>query len=975
MTDMSRSLHELPRETIRLLGSSQVITSVFSVVKELIENSLDAGATSLELRLENYGLDKIELRDNGSGIPTADVPLVAKKYHTSKITSFSDLEDLVTYGFRGEALGSLCSISNLSITTRTKDEEISTTYCYNYQGQITSSRPTHLGKGTTITALNLFKNLPVRRQFYNTNKKKKDELKRIEDLLLSYGIIFPSVRISLRHNKDVVWQKNPVSDLKTAIFETLGNVIGSNLQKRELVLEFPKVEIEMYLPSVGCEWTSVSRSVNDRSFVFINHRPVHHKEIEKMIRNYLGLEKGRYPVFIISIVIPPSDLDVNVEPNKTRVFLHKQEAILELLEDYLKNTYDPMKHCNKENNVTLNVNLQMENGEDEAPAVTITKSQGSYKEVRSTPMETTNHQVKVITMDDMSLLDESLPVIKVTLAEGEKNNEGHLEKVANVAPESEPGQSSRSENPNMFSTQGLNIRSSAQQPHPVGENGTIETLSDRYDEKTALVTDGLDMPVISFDVVTPDDPKERSNVISQNNEFTDDSLSELLSSWPETCNSGKEQTESAPDVAVMENYSKEPTAPSGEQWSKGQGLKGSSGEVIEPVKILNCGKRPLSPDSGHSPPMKRRSLEVNADDSGTFSTPQKENAFKLFAKKMTSKVITANPNCSGSRISELIREAWDNLSVSERTTYELRAGAQTAEKGGTKPLLNQSLKNKVQNSKLHRTPSIKEQLLRTARKHGTSPESFIPRKEKAIPFSLRKLRETFSSCPPASQMTETQCWELIGPLKSCGIWTCYHDYKIHILNPHRVHETVLYHRLMRDHVLPTEPLERPIKITPDMLGSHWETFRELALQYRTSEMYPILRDSRFTSNGIHIKLFFDSSGDVQAELSSLSSCIPTYGVEDLKEILELIHTTGADSIPRSRPLKVINYLKSEAVRMARQLPRQQDYDDMQDLLCQVRDLLPKGCYSCLHDRPFLYAVYDMSSLPLTQYSQSQRDNI
>lgn len=95
--------------------------------------------------------------------------------------------------------------------------------------------------GTTITAVNLFKNLPVRRQFYNTNKKKKDELKRIEDLLLSFGIVSPTVRISLRHNKDIIWQKNQVPDVKTAILETLGKDVSSSLQRKELSLEIPKV--------------------------------------------------------------------------------------------------------------------------------------------------------------------------------------------------------------------------------------------------------------------------------------------------------------------------------------------------------------------------------------------------------------------------------------------------------------------------------------------------------------------------------------------------------------------------------------------------------------------------------------------------------------------------------------------------------------------------------------------------------------
>ncbi|XP_028943168.1 PMS1 protein homolog 1-like [Antrostomus carolinensis] len=140
-------MKQLPAETIRLLSSSQVITSVVSVVKELIENSLDANATNIDIKLENYGFNKIEVRDNGNGIKVADVPVMAVKHYTSKISSSEDLERLTTYGFRGEALGSICCISEVLITTKTAADDFSTQYALDNNGHITSKKPSHLGQG------------------------------------------------------------------------------------------------------------------------------------------------------------------------------------------------------------------------------------------------------------------------------------------------------------------------------------------------------------------------------------------------------------------------------------------------------------------------------------------------------------------------------------------------------------------------------------------------------------------------------------------------------------------------------------------------------------------------------------------------------------------------------------------------------------------------------------------------------------
>ncbi|XP_054237035.1 PMS1 protein homolog 1 isoform X4 [Indicator indicator] len=301
-------MKQLPAETVRLLSSSQVITSVVSVVKELIENSLDADATNIDIKLENYGFNRIEVRDNGNGIKAADVPVMAVKHYTSKISSSEDLDRLTTYGFRGEALGSVCSISEVLITTKTAADEFSTQYALDSTGHITSKKPSHLGQGTTVTVLKLFKNLPVRKQFYSTTRKCKEELKKVQDLLTAYGIIKPELRITLTHNK---------------------------------------INLSGFLPKAESDSSLTSLSSSERSFIFVNNRPVQQKEILKLIRQYYSLVMRKdctrlYPVFFLNITVPASAVDVNVTPDKTQVLLHYKESVLLAVENVLKSLYGPL---------------------------------------------------------------------------------------------------------------------------------------------------------------------------------------------------------------------------------------------------------------------------------------------------------------------------------------------------------------------------------------------------------------------------------------------------------------------------------------------------------------------------------------------------------------------------------------------------------------------------------------------------------
>ncbi|XP_062862484.1 PMS1 protein homolog 1 [Trichomycterus rosablanca] len=337
----------LPPETVRLLSSSQVIVSVLNVVKELIENSLDAGATSLEVKLENYGLDRIEVRDNGSGIKAADASVMAVRHYTSKISSHEDLERLETYGFRGEALGSICSISEVIITTKTAEDDLSTQYTLDVSGHVVSQKPSHLGQGTTVCALKLFKNLPVRRQFYSNAKKCKEELKKVQDLLMAYAIIKPELRVVLTHNRVVVWQKARVSDHGAALMAVLGSSIGTNLLPVQHRHEQAEISIDGYFPKPDSDLNTTSSSTSEKTFIFVNNRPVQHKDALKLVRQYYAnAARGnnesasrRYPILMMNIGVPASSIDVNLTPDKMQVMFQNKDAVLLAVESVLISMY------------------------------------------------------------------------------------------------------------------------------------------------------------------------------------------------------------------------------------------------------------------------------------------------------------------------------------------------------------------------------------------------------------------------------------------------------------------------------------------------------------------------------------------------------------------------------------------------------------------------------------------------------------
>lgn len=238
-------------------------------------------------------MTRIEIRDNGCGINTSDAEVMAQRHYTSKIKSFENLNELRTYGFRGEALCSLCAVGDVTITTKTKNNAVAQCYTLGQRGKIRSKKPTPSSNGTIIVVSNLFKNLPVRKQFLSSTKKCKDELKKVEELVMAFGAVHPSIRIVLWHNKSIVWQKSKVSDYRTSLMSVFGTSVMAHMDRIDCKNEDSGFEVVGYLPKPTSDPNITCRTNNDRGFVFVNNRPVVMKDISQVSIKSRGFANGR----------------------------------------------------------------------------------------------------------------------------------------------------------------------------------------------------------------------------------------------------------------------------------------------------------------------------------------------------------------------------------------------------------------------------------------------------------------------------------------------------------------------------------------------------------------------------------------------------------------------------------------------------------------------------------------------------------
>ncbi|KAL1267554.1 hypothetical protein QQF64_032917 [Cirrhinus molitorella] len=892
----------LPPETVRLLCSSQVITSVLNVVKELVENSLDAGSSSLEVKLENYGLDRIEVRDNGSGIKATDVPVMAVKHYTSKISCHEDLELLETYGFRGEALASICAISEVVITTKTTDDDFSIQYSVDHNGQIVSQKPSHLGEGTTVCAANLFKNLPVRRQYYSNTKKCKEELKRVQNLLMAYAVVKPELRITLSHNKAVVWQKSRVSDHRTALMAVLGAASVANMLPVQHHQEQPEIGIDGFFPKPGSDFNSTSSSTPDKTFIFVNSRPVHHKEILKLIKQYYTSAQSnnesanrRYPFLMMNITIPASTLDVNLTPDKTEVLLQNKEEVLLAVETMLISLYGYSV------------------GDSDL------KTGGKRPDVSSVDVP---KQSNVVVPTDTSLDDPELLENSPTNADGELS----MSNTANTSSSS------------------------------ISEDWVINRSSSDFDSiNSSLPADNVVM----------------------------NSRADL------NCNS--------PKASKSDSGPGQESEVSAESWSMGKAFSDQiTGECLEPVKLhVPKAHKDLGgtePTSTRSSPSKRPSnviMEKMAKLTAyelisNRSVRQPSSAFSLFEQDTRSQVLQENPRASPQDVTTAVKERWESLGEEDRKKYESKAekslnaynlqrkraaegGGQCGE--GKKQMSAESSLNKAQGVK-RKAPLANQQALDKLFSSQPSSKRSPAKLSKPLPFSIATLKQSLNLLSYQNS-SSAQGLRLVNRSASHGAWVVLCGRKLMLLNPFRVEEALLFKRLLENNILPTVRLQTPVPLTDGVLGGPEYMDVLLNLEKDSScfngDIY--FTDPRLVANGFEIKMIpASSSSERHVEVTGMADCMPFFGIGDLREILQAIKVRDAKTVAQCRPLKVSNYLESEAVRLVRQLPLNLSRADVTNTLCRMKQELEEGSQVCIHERPFFH---DLVTVPETEQEALQ----
>lgn len=354
--------------SVHQIQSGQVIVDLNSVVKELVENSLDAGATSIDVRFKNNGLDSIEVQDNGNGISPDDFETLALKHYTSKLSTYEDLTSLDTFGFRGEALSSLCALSKFRVlTARAQDGAMGNKLDFEVSGKLKGSSVASAQKGTTVFVEDIFYNLPVRRKELEKNIK-RDYMKAIT-LLYAYACISVGVRFSVTNlmpkgKKVVVFSTKSNTTTKENIINVFGAKTLLALIKLDLSLEMEptkgpstqgarnwstqatdrsmEVRIEGHIsrPTFG-----EGRQAPDRQMYFVNSRPCQLPQVAKAVNEvYKSFNVAQSPFVFANLIMDTHAYDVNVSPDKRTIMLHDQTALLESLKTALTEMFENTDH-------------------------------------------------------------------------------------------------------------------------------------------------------------------------------------------------------------------------------------------------------------------------------------------------------------------------------------------------------------------------------------------------------------------------------------------------------------------------------------------------------------------------------------------------------------------------------------------------------------------------------------------------------
>lgn len=317
------SIKVLAEKVASQIAAGEVVERPASVVKELLENALDAGATSITIRVEQAGKRLIEVSDNGCGVPTEEMKLAVARHATSKLSSAEDLFHIRSLGFRGEALASIGSVSRMVLLSRTYESDLGGRLTVE-AGQVGALEQAGLPVGTVVRVEDLFFNLPARLKFLKTDQTERNQ---ISALVTRYALAYPAVRITLEQDGKTLLQTNGNGDRREVLAQLYGVDIAR--QMLEVSLEEDNASVTGFISPI-----SLTRSNRREITFFINGRWVQDTALSSALLQayHTLLMVGRYPLSALLIWLPPEDVDVNVHPAKAEVRFRQPNQVFSLVQ-------------------------------------------------------------------------------------------------------------------------------------------------------------------------------------------------------------------------------------------------------------------------------------------------------------------------------------------------------------------------------------------------------------------------------------------------------------------------------------------------------------------------------------------------------------------------------------------------------------------------------------------------------------------
>lgn len=319
-------IHPLPTQLVNQIAAGEVVERPSSVVKELVENSFDAGAGHIHIEIEQGGIRLIKIRDDGCGIVKDDLPLALSRHATSKIASLQDLEQVASMGFRGEALPSISSVSRLTLISRTAASDCAWRVAADGSEQDFAPQPDPHPPGTTIEVRDLFYNTPARRKFLKTEKT---EFNHIETLLQRMALSRFDIGLTLVHNQKEIFKLKPALSEAQQI-QRVASLCGHAFVDNAVSIDFAAAGLQL------TGWVGLptfSRSQQDMQFFYVNRRLIKDKLVAHAVKQAYQdvLFHGRHPVFVLYLTLDPTLVDVNAHPAKLEVRFREGRLVHDFL--------------------------------------------------------------------------------------------------------------------------------------------------------------------------------------------------------------------------------------------------------------------------------------------------------------------------------------------------------------------------------------------------------------------------------------------------------------------------------------------------------------------------------------------------------------------------------------------------------------------------------------------------------------------